>query len=77
MEILKPAPTDYSIDFTCTGCTAHLRADADDVRFGHFGVRDEHEPRFYVTCPVCEELRFLEGPTIPVVIRQRVTKEEG
>lgn len=77
MEILEPAPVECSFEFTCTGCKAQLRADADDVRFGHFGVRDKHEPRFYVTCPVCEELRFLDESTIPAVIRQRAMKEKG
>lgn len=70
MKIVDEKP--FSVQFVCTGCGSTLEAEAEDVQMGHFGGNyggDRGERRYYVTCPVCETVKFLEEDKVPPKVR--------
>jgi hypothetical protein len=57
-EILAtPDPADWSIEWTCGGCSALLRSTGDDVRIGEFGSMGDYDKMFYVDCPRCKRCK--------------------
>lgn len=81
MKIIKAPETNWSIQFTCTNCTAQLEVETADIIITHFDG-DYREPaynRFSFKCPICNVVHFVSNDSIPkgvqvAILRRLETK---
>lgn len=51
MKVIEKKEWNYT--FTCRGCKSTLETQPEDVKKASFGVYDDFETEYYVTCPEC------------------------
>lgn len=74
MRVIEEKP--YGFEFACEGCGSTLAVEAEDVTVGRFGVYDDFERRYYVTCPICGTRKFLDIDTLPPAVQQLAESKE-
>lgn len=76
MRIIDEKP--FGVQFVCTGCGSTLEAEAEDVTMGRFGGDyggGLGEIKYYVTCPLCNTLKFLEEETVPPKVQGMASRK--
>ncbi len=76
VKVVTAKPFEYP--FTCK-CGSELVAEAADVRYGDFGCgyADDHDWKYYVTCPVCSRDHQLRHDVVPPNVQQMARAKRG
>ena len=74
MRVIEEKPFEY--EFTCRCCHSQLAAEAEDVVTGRFGSMGDYSREYYVTCPVCTTIKFIEFAALTPKVQSMADHKE-
>lgn len=72
MKVLsKPDTSNWSAKHTCSNCDSNLEINGEDLIYEleNVGYYDMESDAYYVDCPVCSELSYVQESEIPKLVR--------
>lgn len=78
MKIVSTPDNPFNFAFTCRRCKSKLVANAEDVKVGYFGggYCESGDRKYYVECPVCKTVRFVEYAQLPPLVADQADKRD-
>lgn len=81
--ISKPDTSSWSTKHTCSNCDSNLEINGEDLIYEleDTGYYDMESDAYYVDCPVCSELSYVQENEIPKLVRMeaknRADEDDG
>jgi hypothetical protein len=70
MKYTIPPLPDFKLNVVCIKCDTQIELEANDIKYGKFysGLDCEVSMDYFVNCPVCKELVFINRRKLPKAV---------
>lgn len=85
-DIVRPYEGDWTLPFECKVCKTTATIEESDVQYDRFkppgtywfdGSAGNGIPHYFVKCPECDDLSFVDEQAIPKRIRDAVSQKKS
>jgi DNA-directed RNA polymerase subunit RPC12/RpoP len=77
MKIINQPSTNWTWQYTCSGCDAELEVDKSDVKYKYYpgDYREKSSETYWVVCPVCNTQKTI--PSLPKIVQLEIKKRNN